>query len=195
MSQLILFIREVQGLLRSALGVALVVGAGLALWSWLERSRRISPFSAAARGAKSVVDPLLRPVEKVTVRFGAPRTMVPWWGLFALLVLGAALLGLLGFLHDLLAGAYYASVQGPRGMLRLVIGWSFAILQLAVMVRVITSWIGGEYSKVGRIAITLTEWFLGPLRRALPRIGVVDISPIVAWFALALLRGVVLGAL
>jgi YggT family protein len=63
------------------------------------------------------------------------------------------------------------------------------------MARVIMSWVGGYYSRIGRIAHTLTEWFLGPLRRALPTIGVVDISPIVAWFLLSVTRTLVLSAI
>lgn len=188
---LILFI--VRTWLRVALVFALLLGASLALWAWLERTRRLSPFGAAARGARAVVDPLLRPVERVTARFGAPRSSAPWWGVFALLMLGAVGLGVLDFLHDVLAGAYYSASQGPRGLLRLAVGWTFSLLQLGIMIRVITSWVGGAYSRVGRFAWAITEWFLGPLRRALPRLGAADISPLVAWFGLSLLRGLVLG--
>jgi YggT family protein len=57
------------------------------------------------------------------------------------------------------------------------------------------SWLGGTYSPPGQIAYRLTEWFLGPLRGVLPSIGMVDISPMVAYFGLSLLRGIVLGAM
>ncbi len=34
----------------------------------------------------------------------------------------------------------------------------------------------------------LTEWLLAPLRRLLPPVGMIDFTPIVAWFLLSLLR-------
>ncbi|HRN52700.1 MAG TPA: YggT family protein, partial [Gemmatimonadaceae bacterium] len=131
----------------------------------------------------------------LVARFGQPRTRAPWWGALGVLLIGALLLGVMDFVRNTLSDIYYASSQGPRSGVLLLVGWTFAILQLAVMVRVITSWVGGQYSRVGRVAMLLTEWFLAPLRRALPRFGMVDLSPLVAWFALSLLRGIVLGAL
>jgi len=114
---------------------------------------------------------------------------------FLVLVLGAVVIGLVDFVREILAFAYYASSQGPRSVLRLVVGWAFGLLQVAIMVRVVTSWVGGAYSWVGRTAFRLTEWFLAPLRRVLPPMGTVDLSPIVAYFAISLLRGIVVGAI
>jgi YggT family protein len=138
---------------------------------------------------------MIAPVERRTARFGGSHTSAPWWALLAFLVLGALLLGVLGFLRDVLVSTYFASSQGPRGVLRLAVSAVFAVLQLALIVRVVISWVGGSYSRIGRLAHTLTEWFLGPLRRVLPSIGMVDISPLVAYFALMLVRGFLLGVL
>jgi YggT family protein len=46
-----------------------------------------------------------------------------------------------------------------------------------------------------RWAFVLTEWFMAPLRRVVPSLGMIDITPIIAYFALSILEGVVLGAL
>ena len=69
------------------------------------------------------------------------------------------------------------------------------VIQLALVARVIMSWVGGTYSRIGQLAYKLTEWVLGPLRGVLPNIGMVDISPMVAYFVLSLVRGFVLGAI
>lgn len=195
MADFILLLHVIRTPLQIGIAIALLVAAPLMYWAWLERSRRLNPFSAAARNARSLFDPLLRPLDRLAARFGAPRSSVPWWGLLAVLLIGALLLGVVDFVRDTLSYAYYATQHGPNGVLRLAVGWTFSILQLGVMARVIMSWIGGHYTLVGRAATALTEWFLRPLRRVLPTIGMIDISPIVAWFLLSLLRSVVLDAI
>lgn len=195
MADFILLLHFLRTPLQIGIGIALVAVAVLASWAWLERTRRLTPFGTPARMARSYLDPLLRPVDRVVARFGAPRSNAPWWALLAVLLCGALLLGILDFVRDTLSTAYYATHQGPQSLLRVAVSWTFSILQLAIMVRVIISWVSGHYSWVGRAATALTEWFMGPLRRMLPTIGVVDISPIVAWFLLSVLRNVVLSAI
>jgi YggT family protein len=195
MAEVIIVLHYLQLPLRTGLAVLLLVAAILALVSWLERTRRINAFSAASRFARNVLDPALAPVDRLVARTGGRRTSTPWWGVFLVLVLGAVVIGLVDFVREILAFAYYASSQGPRSVLRLVVGWAFGLLQVAIMVRVVTSWVGGAYSWVGRTAFRLTEWFLAPLRRVLPPMGTVDLSPIVAYFAISLLRGIVVGAI
>lgn len=195
MGEFILWLQQLQTPLRVGLGLALAGASVLALIAWLERTRRVSAFGALGRFSRRVLDPALAPLDRIVARTGGRRTVTPWWGLFAVLVVGAVVIGLVDFLRESLAFAYYASSQGPRSVLRLVVSWSFGLLQLAVMLRVVTSWVGGSHSWVGRTAFTLTEWLLAPLRRVLPPIGMMDLSPIVAYFAIALLRSVIVGAI
>ncbi|NOT09343.1 MAG: YggT family protein [Gemmatimonadales bacterium] len=66
----------------------------------------------------------------------------------------------------------------------------------AIAVRVVGSWIGfGRYARWMRPAYLLTDWLIEPIRRRLPAFGMLDLSPIVAYFALWLLRGFLLSAL
>ena len=47
-----------------------------------------------------------------------------------------------------------------------------------------------------RWSYTLTEWILLPLRQLIPPVGgMIDVTPVVAYFGLWLLSGLVLGAL
>ncbi len=195
MGELILRLQMLQAPLRTGLGIALLVASALALVSWLERTRRVNAFGGLGRFSRNLLDPALAPVDRIVARAGGRRTSTPWWGVFVVLVFGAVLIGVVDFLRELLTFAYYASSQGPRGVLRLAVSWAFGLLQVAILVRVITSWIGGAYSWVGRTAFRMTEWFLGPLRRVLPPFGMMDLSPIVGYFAISLLRGIVVGAL
>lgn len=189
MGEFILTFDRVSAGLRSGFGAVLLAAGALALAAWLERSRRVNAFGAVARFARSVCDPLIAPVERRMVTFGATRVNAPWWALLVLLVLGAILLGLLGFVRDALVSTYYATSRGPGGMFRLLLGTAITALQMALLVRVLLSWVGGTYSRIGQLAIRMTEWIVGPLRRILPPLGMVDISPLVAYFALSLARG------
>ena len=181
--------------LRIGFTYALFVAAVLAALAWAVRTRRVNAFGAAARFVRTVIDPLVAPVERRAVRFGGSHATAPWWALLAFLLLGAVGIGVLGFLRDAIAATFVASNEGAHGVLRLGVIATFAVFQLALIVRVVMSWVGGAFSTVGQLATSLTEWFLAPLRRVLPRIGMIDISPLVAYFALVLVRGFVLGAL
>jgi len=194
MAEFIVVLNAVIGWLRVGFTAVLVVAAVLATLAWAERTRRLNAFGAAARFARKL-DPLITPVERRAVRFGGTHASAPWWALLALLLTGAALLGLVGYLRDVLSNIYYAMDQGPRGLVRLAISSVFMVIQLAIIARVVMSWIGGTYSRLGQLAYKLTEWFLAPLRRVLPTIGMVDIAPLVAYFGLSLIRGFVLGAI
>ena len=75
------------------------------------------------------------------------------------------------------------------GLAALLIQWTFGILRLALIVRVISSWFRmSPYSPYIRWSYQLTEWLLAPLRQIIPTLGVIDITPIVAYFLLGLLQ-------
>ena len=194
MAEFIVVLHLVMSWLRVGFSIVLAVATLLAALAWAERTRRINAFGGLARFARRL-DPLIAPVERRVVRFGGTHANAPWWALLAVLLIGAATLGVVGYLRDVLSSIYYAMDQGPRGIARLVIASLFMVMQLALVARVIMSWIGGTYSRLGQLAYKFTEWFLGPLRGVLPSIGMVDISPMVAYFVLSLIRGVVLGAI
>src|SRR5688500_17849431 len=138
----------VLGILRVAifvLGAAALVIFGI---DWLVRTRRISPFGAVARFFRRVVDPLIVPVERRVVRAGGLPASAPWWALVVVVLGGLLLLALLEFVRGQLAFAAAAGGAGARGVLAVLITWTFGILQLALVVRVISSWVRiSEYSR------------------------------------------------
>lgn len=179
----------VYGILRIAFFAVAILLAVVATFDWLVRSRRISPFSGVARFFRRSVDPLLAPIEQRVVRAGGLPTAAPWWALAAIVIAGIILLSLLGFLRNQYLGAVLAAEAGPRGIVRLLVAWTFGILQVAILVRVIASWIPvNQYSKWLRWAFVLSEPILRPLRGFIPTIGMIDITPIVAWFGLRILQ-------
>ena len=183
----------VLGILRPGLlglAVALSAVAGV---DWMVRTRRLNPFGRVARLFRSSVDPLLMPVERVVVRAGGVPTSAPWWAVVFVVVTGILLIAALNFLREQLAFVIGAVEAGPRGVYRLAVSWTFTVLQLAIVVRVVMSWVrlrpGAWYA---RWAYRLSEPILRPIRNVVPLIGMVDISPIVAWFLLGVVETVLL---
>ncbi len=170
--------------------VAVAVGIAVGL-SWAVRTRRISPFGGVARFVRKRIDPLFAPMERRIVRAGGMPSHAPWWTLAAVVVSGIVLLSLLGFLGGQIAGMALAMRSGGRGLYALLVTWTFGLLQLALFVRVISSWFQlSPYSRWIRWSFVLTEWFLAPLRRVIPSFGMIDLTPLVAYFGLQLLEAV-----
>jgi YggT family protein len=181
---------------RVAVFVAAFVVGVVALVDWLVRTRRISPFSGIARFFRRSVDPLMVPVERTVIRAGGQPAAAPWWTLVSVVVGGVLLIFLMEFVGGLLR-QLVAGVDAPRLLPVLLLSWAFKLLEFALLVRVIVSWLPiSRYSRWVRWSFTLTEWFLAPLRRIIPPLGMMDITPLVAYLALAwVLEPILLGTL
>jgi YggT family protein len=164
-----------------------------ALAAMMVQRRVLSPFGRPARVLRDLTDPFLKPIERRVLRAGGNPQSAPLW-----LVGGALLAGILAVTAaDWVAGEttlLMAAVGGgARSIAWLIADWAFNILMFALIVRVLGSWIGiGQYNKWMRPFYLMTEWLLAPLRRILPPIGMMDFSPLVAWFLLSILRRAVL---
>jgi YggT family protein len=163
---------------------------------WLVRTRRLNPFGHVGRFFRQTVDPLFAPMERRIVRAGGLPATAPWWTLAAVVIGGILLLTLLGFARNQVLLVSLATETGGRGVLRLLVSWAFEILTLALLVRVVSSWIGASpNSRWVGWSYTLSEPLLRPLRRFIPTIGIVDVTPIVAFFLLRILQSFVVGML
>ena len=180
--------------LRRIVLAAVVVFALVAFVDWLVRTRRISPFSRVARFFRTSISPVMAPVERRVLRAGGLPSNAPWWTLVVVAVGGIVVLSLLGFVRDQLTSVAFATQGGIGSIARLLVSWLFAILQIAIFVRVIASLVRvSPYSPWVRWSYVLSEPILRPLRQVIPPIGMIDISPIAAYFLLWLLQSLVLG--
>ena len=177
-----------------ALAVVTAIVCGV---DWAVRTRRISPFSRVARFFRGSIDPVFAPIERRIVRGGGVPSNAPWWALAAVIVGGIIVIWLLGFVRVQVESAALAAGAGARGVLRLVVGWIFGILQIALFARVISSWFRTSPSRWWvRWSYALTEPLLRPLRQLIPPVGgILDLTPLVAYFILTLLSGLVMNAL
>jgi YggT family protein len=170
------------------LRIALLVAGGIclvvAVLDWAVRTRRVNPFSAVARFCRRVIDPMLAPVETRVVRAGGIPSQAPWWALAAVVVIGVLMIVALQWIRTAIISVSFAANQGGLGLAALFVESAFEVLKLALIVRVIVSWIGMRYSWWARLAYTLTDWLVKPIARVLPPFGMMDFSPLVAYLVL-----------
>jgi YggT family protein len=176
-------------LLRTALLAGWVLVLGIAALDWAVRTRRISPFNGISRFMRARVDPMLAGIERLVVRAGGHQSATPWWGAFAYVVAALALMAAVDFAVEAVHDVVLAANGGALGIMLLAVHWTFGFFILALLVRVFASWVPPlARSRWLWWSHGATEWMLRPLRQVLPTIGPIDISPIVAYFALRLIR-------
>lgn len=170
-------------------GVAVV----LALGSWAVTTRRISPFSPLARILRRLSDPVLMPIERWLVMRGKNPQDAPWWLLGMVIIGGILLLTVFQWLAATVAQVVAAGRSGPRSTVRLVVYLTGQVVLFSLIARVIGSWFGaGRFNRWLRPAYLITDWIVEPLRRFIPPIGIIDITPLAAWLLLQILLGIVL---
>ena len=172
-------------LLAGGIAVAVVATA-----DWAARTRRINPFGGVARFMRANVDPRLSGIERQVTRAGGHPSATPWWALVAYVIAAALVLALLDVVFSMVREALTATELGRSGLLALVVHWIFRFLSFALLVRVIASWFPrAAHSRWMRWSFGATEWMLRPLRRLIPTLGMLDITPILAYFALQIVEG------
>ena len=170
----------------------LVLATAAAVASWAVRTRRISPFSKWANFIRRSTDPILKPIEgKILQRGGNPQT-AEWWLLGGTIVGGIVVISMAGWLANQFRIVSVAGERGPGTIIRLVLYYAGRIISFAIVIRVIGSWFGaGRHNRLMRLIYLLTDWIVEPLRRIIPPFGVIDVTPIVAWFLILILTGMV----
>jgi YggT family protein len=178
--------------LRLALLIGGVVVATIATLDWGVRTRRINPFSGIARLMRGRVEPRLAGIERQVLRAGGHPSTTPWWALLVYVVCAVLLLAGVDLLASLVRDVLDASSLGGAGLLLLAVRWTFGFLRFALLVRVIASWFPSLAARRWvSWSFGATEWMLRPLRRVIPSMSVIDITPIVAYFALWLAERIV----
>lgn len=77
-------------------------------------------------------------------------------------------------------------------LLRQLVDLLFVLCNLAIIARVLLSWLPVDpYHPIVQFLYRITEPILAPLRKRIPPVGMVDISPMVALIGLLILQRIV----
>jgi len=152
----------------------------------------LNPFGWTKITVRRYSDPLVNPVRRGLMRWGVDQRFAP-----LLTILIAALAG--WFLWKLVAavlftvdGIYVSVLTGaPVRLAGYALFGILAVYSLLIMMRVIFSWGMNYGSRLMRFLIRVTEPLLGPARRMIPSVGMMDISPILVILLLQLLQNAV----
>ena len=180
-------------ILRAAVLAATVLTLAIALTDWAVRAGHLTPFHWWTRLMRRVGDPLTRPVERRLAPAGGDPRTAPWWLLAFTLLGGLLTLSIAQWLVNAGYTVHAAFSTGPTGVAAMVLGLAYDTLILALAMRVVGTWFGiGRWTRWMRPAYQITDWIVMPLSRVIPPLGAVDLSPLAAWLALWVARGLLL---
>lgn len=181
-------------LIRGLVFGVFVICAFVAVGTWAIMTRRINPFGKLGRMIRRISDPVLEPVEYWLRRRGGNPRNAGWWILGGSVVGGIVIITLAEWIVVQVARMSMARQAGARGVLWLLIDFAGKLLMFALFARVVGSWFGvGRFNRWMRPAYVLTDWIVEPLRKIVPPIGRIDITPLVAWFLVMILTNLLLG--
>jgi YggT family protein len=181
-------------IVRIAILALAVVFALICILDWLVRTRRLNLFGATARFTRTKIDPFLAPIERRVVNAGGNPVSAPLWALAAVVIGGILIISLLDFIRAQMYGLTFAVRSGPRGIFRLIVSWAFDFVRIALLVRVVSSWLPvSPHSPWIHWSYVVSEPILRPLRQVIPTLGMIDITPIIAYFLIGFIQGAVVG--
>lgn len=180
-----------------AIQVAIVAIVALMILRLIGDAADLNPFGWASRTLRRLTDGFVMPVRGTLREVGVDPKFAPLVVILVAILLGYFILQLVATLATTLSGVI-TGVQA--GELFLVLGFILygllSLFSLLIFIRIIFSWGMVSYqNRVMRFLVDATEPLLGPLRRIIPPLGRMDISPIVAFLILWLFQAAIAGTL
>lgn len=157
----------------------------------------LNPFSRTSRTIRRLTDSLIFPSRRGLMGFGVDPKFAPLVVILIAILLGWFFL----WLSEEVAGTFMGllisvKAANPISALGFIIYGALSIYIVLISMRIIFSWGMVSYTnRLMRFLVNVTEPLLGPLRRIIPPLGVMDISPIFAFLILWLFQRAIMGTL
>lgn len=184
--------------LQTAISIVIVAVIALMFIRLIADKMDLNPFAWTSRTIRRLTDVFIIPVRGGLRGFGGMNPdFAPLVVILLAILLGYFILSLIRTIVMTIAGVT-DGVQ--RGAMFVVLGFIIygllSIYALLILIRIIFSWGRVSYSnRVMRFLVDVTEPLLGPLRRMIPPLGWIDISPIVAFIIIWLFQTAIFGTL
>lgn len=164
---------------------------------WIADAMDLNPFGWPSRTIRRLSDGLIIPVRAGLRGFGGMNpNFAPLVVILLAILVGYFVLNLIQTIMKTIGGVISGVQHGaPIQVLGFILYGLLSIYVLLIIVRVIFSWGLTYKNRLMRFLINVTEPLLGPLRRMIPPLGWLDISPIVAILILLLFQAAVAGTL
>jgi YggT family protein len=157
----------------------------------------LNPFGFTHRSVRRLSDDFVIPVRGALREFRADPKFAPLVVILIVVLLGYVTVQLLRTIEQVVVGVLISAGSGNLvAVLGTILYGLISIYILLIFIRVIFSLARVSYTnRAMRFLVNITEPLLGPLRRIIPPVGMMDISPIVAFIILWLLQAAVAGTL
>jgi YggT family protein len=157
----------------------------------------LNPFAWASRTIRRLTDGFITPVRGGLRKLTIDPKFAPLVVILIVILLGFFFLQLVGTIATTIAGVLVSVQSGAIvSVLGFILYGLISIYILFILMRIIFSWGMVSYSnRIMRFLVDVTEPLLGPLRRIIPPLGWIDISPIVAFIILWLFQQAIAGTL
>jgi YggT family protein len=157
----------------------------------------LNPFTWFAMTVRRLSDPLVNPVRRFLAGFGIEQKIAPLITILLVILVGWFAVQLAASILSTAAGILLATKMGAFVA---VIGYALygllGVYSLLIFIRIIFSWGMVSYANpVMRFLVNATDPLLVPLRRIIPPLGMMDISPIVAFILIWLFQAAIRGTL
>ncbi len=180
-----------------AIQLTIVAIIALMILRMISDAADLNPFGWTSRTLRRLTDPFVTPVRGALRQVGADPKFAPLVVILVSILLGYFLWQLIATLAMTLNGVITSAQAGALfQVLGFILYGLLGIYSLLIFMRIIFSWGMVSYqNRVMRFLVDATEPLLGPLRRMIPPLGRMDISPIVAFLILWLFQAAIAGTL
>jgi YggT family protein len=192
-----LIIDRIVWFIRSGIEIFIVAVIALMVVRLIADAMDLNPFGWSSRTVRRVSDGFVIPVRGGLRRFGIDVKFAPIVVMLISILLGWFVYQLVTAVAQTLVGVIGSAQSGSVfRLIGFLISGLISIYILFIVIRIVFSWGMLSYrNRVMRFLVDVTEPLLGPLRRMIPLLGWLDISPLVAILILMLFQQAVSGIL
>ena len=179
-----------------AIATVILVVIALMLARLILNKADLNPFSRPVIFIRRWTDPMINPVRRPIVQMGFSPNVAPLIVILIAILLGYFASRFIGLVLGTVAGLLRSATVGdPISFVGYIIFGALAGYSLMIFARIIMSWGVSPHNRLLHFLIRATEPLLGPFRRVIPPLGMIDISPIIVLFLLDLLQRAVAATL